>query len=110
MKTLQEQAKEVMPWIQAMADGKVAQFRVGEEWHDFTEAILLDGWLKSKPENIRIKPQEPIRVAVFMNSDGTAGPTYSVGFEDYTHLVSENFVPTEFIELTDEVKAKLGLS
>lgn len=61
-----EHWKELLPIIQAFADGEEIQIRVGEEWLKLTNAPLFN----DKPSEYRIKPK-PREIWVCIE-DGTA--------------------------------------
>lgn len=51
-----EEAKELMPIIQAYAEGKTIQFLDGGKWHDLYESDFY-----KSPERYRIKPESRYR-------------------------------------------------
>ena len=53
-----EEAKELLPIIQAFAEGKVIQFKssITNEWRDFNEPAF-----NGLPDNYRIKPEPKYR-------------------------------------------------
>ena len=55
-----QNAKDYLPLIQALAEGKTVQVRLGEEWTD----CLVFGW-NNPPDHYRIKPEPRVLFAVF---------------------------------------------
>jgi hypothetical protein len=49
-----DKVKQLMPVLQAFADGKTIQVRVGNEWYDVPGCALFSGDIK----NYRVKPDE----------------------------------------------------
>ncbi|WP_395009809.1 hypothetical protein, partial [Undibacterium sp.] len=51
----QEQAKEMLPFIQAVAEGKTIQISMSGGWIDISDVL---GYLECGVEHLRIKPRE----------------------------------------------------
>jgi hypothetical protein len=101
-----ERAKELLPIIQAFAEGKTVQARLsGGKWHgvSYPYFILLTTTFQADDYEYRIKP-EPLEcwVRVF---DGHAGPVVSTVHEtrvDALNTDDEDIYVVKFREVTDE--------
>ena len=80
-------AKEYIPLIQALADGKTIQLNTSNKWVDLSFAMSFD----RDPDQYRIKP-EPIEVKLWVNDEtgevcGGLANTLEVGEKDIGYTV-----------------------
>ena len=53
-KTFQEWAKEILPIVQAAANGAVIEYKQGSNWYDKVHKLCYDSEYRIKPKTIRI--------------------------------------------------------
>lgn len=93
---------------------KLIQFRARAEsennWRDFTMVGSKPSW-DWKDHDYRVKPEEPRRAMVSVSDNGKYWTAYDPATEQ--RFIEQNRVSSnklvEFIELTPEVRTKLGL-
>jgi len=69
-----DNAKEFLPLVQALADGKTIQYNTNEEWNDIGE---IEFTIFDKPEDFRVKPEPRIWKVRFFK-DGNIISTSSI--------------------------------
>jgi len=91
-----DNAKDFLPLVQALADGKTIQYHNGSEWLDMTRPTFVDEFVK----NYRIKPEprKPREFFMSLRDDGTPYTACVISKPLNTYPESEIIRVREIIE------------
>lgn len=93
-----DNAKDYLPLVQALADGKKIQGFMdhSQKWEDMGEEIFFDG----SPDGYRIKP-EPREIWVNRHHDGGHGSGTYNSREDASRGILEGWTPVLYREVIE---------
>lgn len=94
-------AKDYLPFVQALVEGKTIQVNVGE----CTERGFVDKWVDAmselsfvgKPSQYRIKPEPVWAVIVVRQTDGSICSTAICESEEGAHKYANKFSPKGYV-------------